>query len=126
MPAFFVRDFGDGIAKHMRWSRAIEVMAHTSGTTTFVESSLPPRPTSSTTAVHPTCAKCSSAAAVISLERRGLLVHPFGRFAHLERHSEQIFIGNIFAVHLNALIEAQNMRRSEQANLSPPLAECPR
>ena len=47
------------------WSIATLVMTDTSGTTTFVESRRPPKPTSTTAYSTPALAKCQNAAAVI-------------------------------------------------------------
>ena len=113
----FVRNFGDGVAKHVRVVKSNRGNGAHLGHDDI-------RGVESAAQAHLEHHRCAADLRKVQqrrrrdkLERCGLLVHLLGRFAHLERHSEQIFIGNIFAVHLNALIEAQHIRRSKQANL---------
>ena len=114
---FFVRDFGDGVAKHVR----VVERDRGNGAHLGHDDIRGVEPAAQAHLEHHRRAadlrKVQQRRRRDKLERRGLLVHPLGRFAHLERHSEQIFIGNIFAIHLNALIEAQHIRRSKQTNL---------
>ena len=67
MPAFSWAISASVLPSRFVWSSAIDTIAATSGAAmTLVESSRPPSPTSSTTISQPTCAKCTSATAVIS------------------------------------------------------------
>ena len=106
----FVRNFGDGVAKHMR------VIERDRGNGAHLrhDDIRGVEPAAQAHLEHHRRAtdlcKVQQRRRRDKLERRGLLVHLLGRFAHLERHSEQIFIGNILAVHLNALIETQHIR----------------
>ena len=112
-----VCDFGDGVAKHMR----VVKRDRSNGAHLGRDDIRGVEPAAQTHLKHHGRAadlrKTQQRRRRDELERRGLLVHLLGRFAHLKRHSKQVFVGNIFAVHLNAFIETQHIRRGEQANL---------
>ena len=65
MPAFSAAINGSVLPRVATWSRLTGVITLTSGSTTFVESSLPPSPTSTTWKSTPLSRKCSKAMAVI-------------------------------------------------------------
>ena len=64
MPAFSKAIFSTVSPSVATWSRLMDVIAHTSGCTMLVESSLPPSPTSITWKVAPILAKWTNAIAV--------------------------------------------------------------
>ena len=101
----------------------MSVITLTRGSTTFVASSRPPMPTSSTARSTFSRAKCSNAIAVIISKKLGChgnsaMLHQLLRNpVHFTMQRRKIIVTDLFAVHPDALVDPHQMRRGIQPRL---------